>query len=178
MRNFLCLFYQCSCKHYLSDFKKKSQSLAKILSKFFKPNNVMITVFGMWSAVNGYTVSCFLWVSAKLGTCTVVNVNGTQVEDKMCRFMGGYAPFRFNRCPIYTHDGASAKFSTNSQETDNSVFADSHKLTRFALQAVSQGLHGWVLWPKLWVKRISLSTITFAFRTISVSVSPLIFLQR
>ncbi len=29
--------------------------------------------------------------------------------------------FRFNKCPIYTHDGASAKFSTNSQEIDNSV---------------------------------------------------------
>jgi hypothetical protein len=24
----------------------------------------------------------------------------------------------FNKCPIYTHDDASAKFSTNSHETD------------------------------------------------------------
>jgi hypothetical protein len=29
--------------------------------------------------------------------------------------------FIFNICPIYTHDGASAKFSTNSQETDYSA---------------------------------------------------------
>jgi hypothetical protein len=27
-------------------------------------------------------------------------------------------------CPIYTHDGASAKFSTNSQETAYSVVID------------------------------------------------------
>ncbi len=25
--------------------------------------------------------------------------------------------FSFNKCPIYSHDGASAKFSTNSQAT-------------------------------------------------------------
>jgi hypothetical protein len=31
------------------------------------------------------------------------------------------AHFSFNKCPIYTHDGASAEFSTNSHETDNSV---------------------------------------------------------
>ncbi len=68
-----------------------------------------------------YTVIRFLWVSAKYGTCTVVSVNGTQVEDKMRTFKGECAQFRVNRCPVYTHDVASAKFSTNSQETDNSV---------------------------------------------------------
>ncbi len=68
-----------------------------------------------------YTVIRFLWVSAKFSTCTVVSVNGTQVEDKMPRFKGECGRFIFNKCPIYTHDGASAKFSTNSQETDNSV---------------------------------------------------------
>ncbi len=68
-----------------------------------------------------YTVIRFLWVSAKFGTCTVVSVNGTQVEDKMRTFNGQCEQFIFNRCPIYIHDGASAKFSTNSQETDNSV---------------------------------------------------------
>ncbi len=68
-----------------------------------------------------YTVIRFLRVSAKFGSCTVVSVNGTRVEDKMRRFKGKCAQFSFNRCPIYTHDGASAKFSTNSQETDNSV---------------------------------------------------------
>jgi hypothetical protein len=29
--------------------------------------------------------------------------------------------FIFHKCSIYTHDGASAKFSTNSHETDYSV---------------------------------------------------------
>jgi hypothetical protein len=67
------------------------------------------------------TVIRFLGVSAKFSTCTVVRVNGTLVEDKMRRFKGECEPFRFNKCPIYTHDGASAKFSTNSQEMDNSV---------------------------------------------------------
>jgi hypothetical protein len=27
----------------------------------------------------------------------------------------------FNKCPVYTYDGASDKFSTNSQATDYSV---------------------------------------------------------
>ncbi len=39
----------------------------------------------------------------------------------MCRFKGECAHFSFNKCLIYNHDGASAKFSTNSQEIDNSV---------------------------------------------------------
>ncbi len=50
-----------------------------------------------------------------------MSVNGTKVEDKMRRFKGECAQFIFNKCPIYTHDGASAKFRTNSQETDYSV---------------------------------------------------------
>jgi hypothetical protein len=50
-----------------------------------------------------------------------VSVNGTLVEDKMLRFKGEFEHFTFNKCPIYTHDGASAKFSTNSQELDNSA---------------------------------------------------------
>ena len=32
-----------------------------------------------------------------------------------------YTHFIFNKRPIYTHDGASVKFSTNSHETDYSV---------------------------------------------------------
>jgi hypothetical protein len=68
-----------------------------------------------------YTVIRFVWVSAKFGTCTVVSVNGTLVEHKMRRFKGECAHFVFNKYPIYTHDGASAKFSTNSHETDYSV---------------------------------------------------------
>ncbi len=45
----------------------------------------------------------------------------TFVEDKMRRFKGKCAYFSFNKCPIYAHNGASAKFSTNSHETDNSA---------------------------------------------------------
>jgi hypothetical protein len=50
-----------------------------------------------------------------------VSVNETLVEAKMCTFTLESTHFIFNKCPIYTHDGASAKFSTNSQETDYSV---------------------------------------------------------
>ncbi len=60
-------------------------------------------------------------VSAKFGTCTVVSVNETRVEAKMCTFTLESTHFIFNKCPIYTHDGASAKLNTNLQETDNSV---------------------------------------------------------
>ncbi len=50
-----------------------------------------------------------------------MSVNGTPVEDKMRKFKGEFAQFSFNKCLIYTHDGSSAKFSTNSQKMDNSV---------------------------------------------------------
>jgi hypothetical protein len=50
-----------------------------------------------------------------------VCVNGTLVEDKMRRFKGECEHFILNKGPIYTHDGASVKFSTNSNETDYSV---------------------------------------------------------
>ncbi len=50
-----------------------------------------------------------------------MGVNGTLVEDKMHRFKGECQHFSFNKRSIYTHDGASAKFSINSNETDNSV---------------------------------------------------------
>ncbi len=76
---------------------------------------------GSLSIPSPYTVIRFLWVKAKFGTWTVVSVNETLVEDKMREFKGECAHFSFNKCPIYTHDGASAKFSINSQETDNSV---------------------------------------------------------
>ncbi len=70
-----------------------------------------------------FTVIRLLWISAKFVTCTVVGVNGSLVEDKMRIFKSESAQFSFIKCPIYTHDGASAKFITNSQETDNSVCA-------------------------------------------------------
>jgi hypothetical protein len=50
-----------------------------------------------------------------------VSVNVTLAEAKMCPFTLETMHFIFNKCPIYTHDGASAKFRTNSQETDYSV---------------------------------------------------------
>ncbi len=50
-----------------------------------------------------------------------MSINGTLVEDKMRRFKGECPHFSFNKCPIYTHDGAGAKLSTNSREADNSV---------------------------------------------------------
>jgi hypothetical protein len=50
-----------------------------------------------------------------------VSVYGTLVEDKMRRFKGECAHFSFSKCYIYTHDVASANFSTNSHETDNSA---------------------------------------------------------
>ncbi len=40
-----------------------------------------------------------------------LGLNGTLVEDKMRTFLGECEHFSFNKCPIYTHDGASAKFS-------------------------------------------------------------------
>jgi hypothetical protein len=50
-----------------------------------------------------------------------MRVNGTLVDAKLCTFTLESMHFIFNKCPIYTHDGASAKFSTNSHETDYSA---------------------------------------------------------
>jgi hypothetical protein len=38
-----------------------------------------------------------------------VSVNGTLVGAKMCTFTLESTHFIFNKCPIYTHVGASAK---------------------------------------------------------------------
>ncbi len=53
-----------------------------------------------------------------------MSVNGTLVEDKMRRFKSECVHFSFSKCHIYTHDDASANFSTNSHERDNSVVSD------------------------------------------------------
>ncbi len=50
-----------------------------------------------------------------------MSVNRTLVEAKMCTFTLDSRQFIFNKCPINTNDGANAKFSTNSHETDYSV---------------------------------------------------------
>jgi hypothetical protein len=74
-----------------------------------------------------HTVIRMVWVSAKFGTCTVVSVNGTLVDDKMCTFTLESTHFIFSKFPICTHDGASAKFSTNSHETDYSARQDRYQ---------------------------------------------------
>ncbi len=68
-----------------------------------------------------YTVIRFVRDCAKFGTCTVVSVNGTLFEAKMCTFTLESTQFIFNKCLIYTLDGATAKFSTNSHERDYRV---------------------------------------------------------
>jgi hypothetical protein len=61
-----------------------------------------------------YTVIRFVSTGAKyFGTCIIVSVNGTPVEDKMRRFKGDCAHFNINKCPIYTHGDATAKINTN-----------------------------------------------------------------
>ncbi len=82
----------------------------------------------IWNGANGiigaHTVIRFVWISAIFGTCTLVSVNKTLVEAKMCTFTLDSTHFIFNKWPIYTYDGASAKLSTNSQETDYSEGKD------------------------------------------------------
>jgi hypothetical protein len=76
----------------------------------------------LWAAISSdaSTVIRFLWVIAKFVTCTVVSVNGTLVEVKMFTFTLESSHFIFSKCPICTQDGASVKFSINSQQTDYS----------------------------------------------------------
>jgi hypothetical protein len=64
-----------------------------------------------------------LWVSVKFCTCTVVCVNETLLEAKICTFALESTHFIFSKCPIYNHDGASANFSISWDETDHSVLA-------------------------------------------------------
>ncbi len=83
------------------------------------------------------TVSCELVLNSSLAP-PWVHVFGTLVEAKMCihncTFTLEYTHFIFNKCPIYNHDGASAKFSTNSHEMDYSVMAwGNNLLTRCIL---------------------------------------------
>jgi hypothetical protein len=72
---------------------------------------------------------CYPFLVSKFGTCTVVSINGTLVEAKMFTFTLESTHFIFNYCPIYPHDDASAKFSTNSQETDYRVLEICIQLT-------------------------------------------------
>jgi hypothetical protein len=63
------------------------------------------------------TVICYVSVSAKFGICTVVDLNGTLVEAKICTHCVPSGYFSF----IKTHDGANAKFSFKEDNTDYSV---------------------------------------------------------
>ncbi len=88
----------------------------------FCPCNQPPSCFQNKSFSGQYTVIHFVRVCAKFSTCTVVGVNETLVEVNLCTITLESTHFIFNKCPIYTHDdGASAKFSTISQETDYSV---------------------------------------------------------
>jgi hypothetical protein len=47
-----------------------------------------------------YTVIRLCQVSAKIGTCTVVGLNGTLVKAKMFTFTQARRHFIFTKCPI------------------------------------------------------------------------------
>jgi hypothetical protein len=66
-------------------------------------------------SVGHTTLSGSCQVSAKLGTCTVVGLNGTLVEAKMFTITPESTHFIFNKCPIYRgvdpRDGAYANLA-------------------------------------------------------------------
>ncbi len=109
-------------KHFSHTFPVSLTPVAYTLSCEFNANFLHKII---WNGANGiigaHTVIRFVWISAIFGTCTVVSVNKTLVEAKICTFTLDSTHFIFNKWPIYTYDGASAKFSTNSQDTDYSA---------------------------------------------------------
>jgi hypothetical protein len=67
--------------------------------------------------LESYTV--IVSVSAKFDTCcSVLSVNWTLVEAKKCTFTLECTQFVFNKCRIYTHNGASDKFSTSLKRNE------------------------------------------------------------
>ncbi len=112
---------------------KQSQKNYRALKFEFRIHSLLITC-------EKYTVIRSVWVSAKIGTCTVVTVNVTLAEAKMCTFTLESTHFIFNMCPIYTHDGASAKFRTNSQETDYSVYQSNRTIIRLVSVSAKFGI--------------------------------------
>ncbi len=93
-----------------------------------------------------------------------MSVSGTQVEDKMRRFKGECAHFSFNRCPVYTHDGASAKSSTNSQETDK-VQGEMHDILDFRLELYIRSIPHTVVLHNPITEQIDLSPIKNIFNS-------------
>jgi hypothetical protein len=125
-----------SYEHFTIMYCRVGRFFKKVVMHFWATKCIR-SLYTKFKAFLYHTVIRFL-VSAKFGTCTVVSANGTQVEDKMSTFKGECAQFSFNRCPIYTQLGANAKFSTNSQETDNSaVCVDNLKFLSFKLKHFS-----------------------------------------
>ncbi len=60
-------------------------------------------------------------VSAKFGIYTVLSENGTLVEAKICTFTPESTHFNFKKVSLTSHDGASAKFITNSVTHTNRI---------------------------------------------------------
>jgi hypothetical protein len=114
---------------YTCKYAKKIGPLLKLLYSL-STCYIMILLLRMLWIGDWCTVIRFEWVSAKFGTCTVVSVSGTLVEAQMCVFALESTHFFCNKCPIYKHDGASNKFSTNSHGTDYSVWQQ-HGLTLY-----------------------------------------------
>jgi hypothetical protein len=124
MDGFLWTYEQYSDFGLFVCTKKKQDPLLDIHINSLAPNIAPPTRPLLPSTVPTYTVIRFISITVVLHLALhrrEYTVNRTLVEEKMRRFKGECAHFSFNQCPIYAHDGASAKFSTNSRETDNSA---------------------------------------------------------
>ncbi len=89
----------------------------KLFKKYDGSMDICVSACSLPGYLKYFTVIRFVLVSAKFA-CTVVTVNGTLVETKMCPFTLKFMHFIFNKCPIYTHDCASVLLSTGCDETD------------------------------------------------------------
>jgi hypothetical protein len=89
----------------------------KTFKKYDGSIDVCVSACSLPVHLKYFTVIRFVLVSAKFAY-TVLTVNGTIVEAKMCTFTLESPLFVFNRCPICTHDCVSVLFSTSCDETD------------------------------------------------------------
>jgi hypothetical protein len=81
-----------------------------------------------------------------------VSVNGTLDEANLCEFTFESTHFIFHKCPIYTHDGASAKFSTKSQETD---YSEGSEVEKVLLGKFELGSASWKNLSKKWQQLVN-----------------------
>jgi hypothetical protein len=101
--------------------------LSRRLDTVFPAPNKKISRYLFYEIVftlfaRSYNVNRFVRISAKFGTCTVVSVNWTLVEDKMRRFKGEYTVHILAATIVlFTLYVDGARACTNSHETDNSV---------------------------------------------------------